>query len=422
MQPASLPSAGAPAALATIPAEAAAPSTEAQVTLPTPTPESIAASAAAEAAPEAPAVAPAPDLAQVKIALTPVVDGLDQPVFVTHAGDGSGRLFIVEKTGKIQVLVDGALLPEPFLDVAALVSGGFEQGLLGLAFAPDFVDSGYFFVNYTDRSGDTVVARYQASAEPNRADPASAFVVLQVDQPAPNHNGGMLNFGPDGYLYVPLGDGGAANDRFGNGQNPATLLGKILRLDVTSDPAQPYVIPADNPFVAVDWNGQDVRDEVWVLGVRNPWRTSFDRATGDFWIADVGQNWLEEVDVIEAGNPGGLNLGWPIMEGKSCFGADACDTAGLRLPLHDYTHEGNCSVSGGYVYRGATNPAWNGVYFFGDWCSGKIWGLAPDGTGGWATAELLDSDLQITSFGEDEAGEIYVANGGGAVYRLEAAD
>ncbi len=359
---------------------------------------------------------------QVRLRLEPVYEGFELPVFLTHAGDGSGRIFVVEKTGKIWVSVNGRVQTTPFLDISEkITTAGNEQGLLGLAFAPDFAESGHFFVNYTDRQGTTTVARYIVSAnDPNRADPQSAFTVLTVAQPAANHNAGMLDFGPDGYLYIPLGDGGAANDRFGNGQNPNALLGKILRLDVTSDPAQPYLIPADNPFVDADWNGQDVRDEVWAIGLRNPWRTSFDRQTGDFWVADVGQNQIEEVNVLRPGAPGGENLGWPIMEGSRCFGAANCDQTGLTLPIAEYTHaDGNCSVTGGYVYRGAAFPQWQGVYFYGDYCSGRIWALAPDSAGGWANAEITDSDLMISSFGADEAGELYALDyANGVIYRL----
>ncbi|HHW87097.1 MAG TPA: PQQ-dependent sugar dehydrogenase [Chloroflexi bacterium] len=362
--------------------------------------------------------------AQVRLRLEPVYAGFELPVFLTHAGDGSQRLFVVEKTGKIWVIVDGVVQPTPFLDVSEkITTAGNEQGLLGLAFAPDFSESGHFFINYTDHQGVTTIERYTvASRDANLADPQSAFTVLTVSQPAANHNAGMLDFGPDGYLYVPLGDGGAANDRFGNGQNPNTLLGKILRLDVTSDTAQPYLIPADNPFVNANWNGQDVRDEVWAIGLRNPWRTSFDRQTGAFWVADVGQNQIEEIDVLPPGAPGGQNLGWPIMEGSSCFGAANCDQSGLTLPVAEYTHAaGNCSVTGGYVYRGAAFPQWQGLYFYGDYCSGRIWALAPAGTGGWTNAEVLDSDLTLSSFGEDEAGELYALDyAAGVIYRLAA--
>jgi glucose/arabinose dehydrogenase len=376
-----------------------------------------------------PTLTPAPDVAvlspeQVRLRLEPVYEGFQLPVFLTHAGDGSGRSFVVEKTGKILVIDDGAVQPTPFLDVSdKITTSGNEQGLLGMAFAPNFAESGHFFVNYTDRQGTTVVERYTVSDnDRNLADPQSAFTVLTVAQPASNHNGGMLDFGPDGYLYVPLGDGGAANDRFGHGQNPDTLLAKILRLDVTSDPSQPYLIPADNPFVNADWNGRSVLDEVWAIGLRNPWRTSFDRVTGDFWIADVGQNQIEEINVVQPGAPGGYNLGWPIMEGLSCFNASECDQSGLTLPVVDYRHVGgNCSVTGGYVYRGSAFPQWNGIYFYGDYCSGRIWALAPDGSGGWLNAEVLKSDLAISSFGEDEAGELYVLDyGSGVIYRLTA--
>lgn len=381
----------------------------AEVSLPTPTP-----------APEIATLTPD----QVRLRLEPVYDGFQLPVFLTHAGDGSGRSFVVEKTGKIWVIDGGAVQATPFLDLSAkITTSGNEQGLLGMAFAPNFAESGHVFVNYTDRQGTTVVERYTVSAgDRNQADAQSAFTVLTVAQPASNHNAGMVDFGPDGYLYVPLGDGGASNDRFGHGQNPDTLLAKILRLDVTSDPTQPYLIPADNPFVNADWDGRPVRDEVWAIGLRNPWRTSFDRATGDFWIADVGQNQIEEINVVQSGAPGGYNLGWPIMEGLSCFNASDCDQNGLTLPVIDYRHVGgNCSVTGGYVYRGSAFPQWQGIYFYGDFCSGRIWALAPDGNGGWSNAEVLDSDLTLSSFGEDEAGELYALDyGSGVIYRLTA--
>lgn len=403
---------------------------EAEATATTAASEETQPAATASTALELPTPTPAPSVEvaatlapnAIQLRLEPAYQGFELPVFFTDAGDGSGRHFVVEKTGKIWVIDDEQIVPEPFLDLSAKITArGNEQGLLGMAFAPDYATSGHVFVNYTDTAGATTVERYTVSAEDsNRADPASAFVVLTVAQPAQNHNAGMLDFGPDGYLYVPLGDGGASNDRFGNGQNPDALLGKILRLDVTSDPQQPYVVPADNPFVATDWNGQDVRDEVWAIGLRNPWRTSFDRLTGDFWVADVGQNQIEEINVIPAGTAGGLNLGWPIMEGMSCFGSVSCDQAGLTMPAVDYTHrDGNCSVTGGYVYRGDAYPAWNGIYFYGDYCSGHIWAMAQDNAGGWANALIANTDLVISSFGEDQNGELYVVDyGGGTIYRM----
>lgn len=377
--------------------------------------------------PPVPTTAPSlsfdPDVTQV--AVRPVISGLDDPIFVTHAGDGSQRLFIVEKPGTIRILADGELLTLPFLDISDRVrSSGSEQGLLGLAFPPDFGDRGAFFVNYTGRDGRTVVSRFQVSTDPNLADAASEFTILEIAQPAANHNGGMLAFGPDGQLWIGTGDGGSANDRFGNGQNPDTLLGKMLRLDVRSDPAQPYVVPADNPWISDDWNGQDVRDEVWAVGLRNPWRYSFDRLTGDLWLADVGQNTYEEVNYVPAeqkGYPdGGLNFGWPIMEGTHCFPDSAgCDPAGLVMPVADYTHaEGGCSITGGYVYRGTQYPALDGVYLFGDYCSGFIWALHANEDGAWRRDRVLQSGLAISSFGEDEAGELYVTDLSGGLYRL----
>lgn len=361
-------------------------------------------------------------LATVTLALEPVVEDLQSPIFVTHAGDGSNRLFVVEKAGVIRIVADGALLETPFLDISAQVnSNGNEQGLLGLAFAPAYGETGFFFVNYIDSAGDTVIARYQVStADANQADPDSAFVILQIEQPAANHNGGMVVFGPDGYLYIGMGDGGGGGDRYGNGQNPETLLGKLLRLDVLSDPQQPYTIPADNPWITAEWNGAEMRDEIWSLGLRNPWRFSFDRATGDLWIGDVGQNQFEEINYTPAGQ-GGINYGWPIMEARGCYNSDddSCEGAGLQLPVAEYSHRGHCSVTGGYVYRGAAFPALQGVYLYGDYCSGTLWATWFDGNGAWSTAEVLDSTASLSSFGEDEAGELYITDlANGVLYQV----
>lgn len=370
------------------------------------------------------------DPAVHQIELQPLIEGLRRPVFVTHAGDGSQRLFIVEQPGTIRVWKDGSLLADPFLDIEEQVNDrGNEQGLLGLAFPPNYEESGFFFVNYTSSSGATVISRFQRSTDdPDSADRSSEFLVLQLEQPARNHNGGMLEFGPDGYLYVGTGDGGAANDRFGNGQNPNTLLGKMLRLDVTTDPDQPYLIPEDNPFVTNSWttvDGEevDVRDEVIAIGLRNPWRYSFDRLTGDLWIADVGQNAYEEVHFVANENltPGAiqpLNFGWPILEGSFCFQSRNCSAEGLELPVSEYDHSGHCSVTGGYVYRGEAFPALTGVYLFADFCSGVMWATLPSETDGWQTVELLRSGQNISSFGEDEAGEIYLTSLGGTVYQV----
>ena len=353
-------------------------------------------------------VAFAPD--EFTITLEPVVEGLDAPLFATHANDA--RFFIVEKAGVIRLLVDGALLDVPFLDIRDRVnSNGNEQGLLGLAFAPNANESGFFFVNYSDSNGDTVIARYAVNADdPDQADPASEFVVLQIEQPASNHNGGMVAFGPDGYLYIGMGDGGGGGDRYGNGQNPETLLGKMLRLDVTSDPAQPYTIPADNPWLTADWNGADVRDEIWAVGLRNPWRYSFDRATGDLWIGDVGQNQFEEVNYTSANSAGGLNYGWPIMEASACYESADCVADGLVLPVTEYDHSGHCSITGGYVYRGEAFPALQGVYLFGDYCSGTIWATWFSEAGEWTTTVVLEGGGTLSSFAEDQAGELYVTD------------
>ncbi len=348
-------------------------------------------------------------------ALRKIVSGLDEPVDLKHAGDGSGRLFVVEQSGRIRILRDGALLLEPFLDLRALITDrGNEQGLLGLAFHPDYAANGQFFVNYTDVNGDTMVARYSVSADPDRADPASAKVILQVAQPFANHNGGDLVFGPDGYLYIGLGDGGSGGDPQGNGQNLNALLGKMLRIDV--DGGDPYAIPPDNPFVG----RTDARPEIWAYGLRNPWRYAFDRATGDLYIGDVGQNAYEEIDFQPASSRGGENYGWNFMEGTHPFEGRAPE--GLTSPITDYAQsEGGCSVTGGYVYRGPSLPELNGVYLFGDYCSGNIWALYR-AVSGWERIKVLDAFFTISSFGEDEAGELYLLDhGGGAVYQLVAA-
>jgi glucose/arabinose dehydrogenase len=346
------------------------------------------------------------------------VGGFDRPVGIAHAGDGSGRLFIVERGGAVWVARGATVLDEPFLDISDRIeASGGEQGLLGLAFPPGYEAKGHFYVNYT-RAGDgaTTVARYSVTADQDLADPASEEVILTVEQPFSNHNGGHLAFGPDGYLYIGLGDGGSGGDPLGNGQSTGTLLGKVLRIDVESGEA-PYVIPADNPFVGVP----GAREEIWALGLRNPWRFSFDRGTGDLYIGDVGQSSYEEADYQAAASLGGENYGWNIMEGAHCFGRDECDRAGLTPPVAEYAHDGvDCSVTGGYVYRGEDGTGLTGIYFFGDFCSGRIRGLRPDGAS-WESTVLLDSGLLISTFGEDESGELYLADySGGGIYRVTA--
>ncbi len=331
-----------------------------------------------------------------------VVTGLQRPVDLQ--ADGSGRLFVLEKVGRIRIIQNGSLLQASFLDITGRVgSSANEQGLLGLAFHPRYAQSGYFFVNYTDRNGDTVISRFQVSSDPNFSDPSSEVRLLGVDQPFGNHNGGPLAFGPDGYLYAGLGDGGSQGDPFGNAQNTNTLLGAILRLDV--DLAEPYAIPDGNPF----------GNEVWAYGLRNPWRISFDKTTGDFYIADVGQNVWEEINFLPAGSPGGANFGWNYREGAHPYKGTA--PAGLIDPVAEYSHgEGGCSVTGGYVYRGSMSE-WNGIYLYGDYCTGFVWGLINSGNG-WQARLLFDTDVNITSFGQDESGEVYIVADGGGIYRL----
>jgi len=320
-----------------------------------------------------------------------VTSGLTRPVDLQ--ADGSGRVFVVEKLGHIHVIENGAWIESPFLNIEDRVNNSSnEMGLLGLAFHPNYAQNGYFFVNYTGNGGDTFISRFQVSGDPNVANPSSEVNLLRVNQPFPNHNGGGLDFGPDGYLYAGLGDGGAAGDPFGNGQKTDTLLGKVLRLDV--DSAEPFTIPADNPF----------GNEIWDYGLRNPWRISFDSLTGDLYIGDVGQGTWEEIDVHPAGEPGGINYGWDFREGAHEY--DGTAPAGLTDPIAEYSHaEGGCSVTGGYVYRGSM-PEWNGIYLYGDYCTGYIWGLLKSTNGEWMHQLLFQSGVRITSFGQDEAGEV----------------
>lgn len=393
------------------PAEpSAVPSPEASAT-PAPT-----ATSAPTATPAATATTAPPDVGVVALRLEEVAGGLASPSGIVAPGDGSGRLFILEQPGRIRIVDDGNLVDAPFLDIVDRVtSEGNEQGLLGLAFHPRYAENGRFLINYTDRNGDTVISAWTVGQDSNRADAGSESVLLSVDQPAGNHNGGHLVFGPDGYLYVGLGDGGGGGDTYGNGQNGQTLLGAMLRLDV--DGAQPYAIPQDNPFV----DEPAVRDEIWAIGLRNPWRYSFDRLTGDLYIADVGQNAYEEVNFQPAGSGGGENYGWPIMEGVHCFRGEGCETAGLVMPIWEYDHSAGCSITGGHVYRGSRYPTLQGIYLVGDYCSGTIWGLARGEDGNWQSAVLAQTNARLTSFGEDEAGELYLVDrSSGTLYHLAA--
>jgi len=343
--------------------------------------------------------------------LEPVVSGLRQPVVITNAHDD--RLFVVEQVGVIRVIVDGELRSEPFLDIANRVGSGGERGLLGLAFPEDYAASGRFYVYYTDRQGDTAVSRFSTTSDPDRADPASETILLTQSQPYSNHNGGQIAFGPDGYLYIGLGDGGSGGDPEGNGQNLDTFLGKLLRIDVSGDG---YQVPSDNPYVGT--NG--VRPEIWAYGLRNPWRFSFDSDTGDLYIADVGQNAYEEVNVQPASSTGGENYGWKIMEANECFQPrSGCDTSGLVLPVIAYPHGGQwgSSISGGYVYRGASVPALTGRYVFADFVSGRIW-TASEGDD-WSVEPFMETGFNVSTFGVDAAGELYVADyGAGVIYRV----
>ena len=347
--------------------------------------------------------------------LQQVVAGLSTPLYLT-APTADPRLFIVEKTGGVRIVKNGILIEAPFLDVTAKVSAGGEQGLLGLAFDPEYGTNGRFVVHYTDLAGNTVLSRFQVSADPDRADPASELPILTAAQPAANHNGGQVAFGPDSLLYLGLGDGGGSGDPEGRGQGLTDLLGSILRIDVRT--VDSYTVPADNPFVG----NPDARAEVWSYGLRNPWRFSFDRGTGDLYIADVGETQREEIDVSTPvdGAGRGANYGWSIMEGSRCFRATGCDQLDLTLPVFEYTHQEGCSVTGGYVYRGSAIPSLQGHYFYADFCQGWVrsfryaGGAVIDETQ-WPT---LAPGGPVLSFGEDSAGELYVLQAGGGVFKI----
>jgi glucose/arabinose dehydrogenase len=357
----------------------------------------------------------APPPGTLDLALEPVATGFAFPLLLT-APAGDARLFIVEKGGLVKIVKSGATLAAPFLDLTSLVSSGSEQGLLGLAFDPQYAANGRFFVSYTNLAGDNVLASYQVSSDADRADPASAVVRLTVGQPYDNHNGGHIVFGPDGYLYFGIGDGGSGGDPEGHGQDRNDLLGSLLRLDVSGTTG--YAVPASNPFAGT----AGARGELWDWGLRNPWRFSFDRSTGDLYIGDVGQNEREEIDVSTAGSGGGkgLNYGWSIMEGTRCYNAASCDMSGLTLPVLDYTHSDGCSVTGGYVYRGSAIPALAGTYFYSDFCGGwvrsfRYVGGAVTEAGSW---NALEPGGGVPSFGEDSAGELYILSASGGVYRI----
>jgi glucose/arabinose dehydrogenase len=356
-----------------------------------------------------------------------IAAGLSRPLFATAPPGDTIRLFVLEQyTAQIKILKGGVALASPFLDINNLVSdSGSERGLLGLVFHPSYETNGYFYVNYTNNAGDTVVARYSASENPDVANPNSALILITISQPYSNHNGGTLAFGPnDGYLYIGMGDGGSAGDPENRAQNDGELLGKMLRIDVDNE--NPYAIPPDNPYVG----SGDPREEIWAKGLRNPWRFSFDRLTGDLYIADVGQNSYEEIDFQPALSAGGENYGWRLMEGNYCYNPPInCDPGGLTYPIHEYSHGGNpfrCSVTGGYVYRGSDIADLYGTYFFADFCSDQVWSFRYDGSNLTSftdrTAELnpgngvsIDS---ISSFGEDGNGELYLVDLGGEIFKL----
>jgi uncharacterized protein (TIGR03437 family) len=351
-----------------------------------------------------------------RIRLERVATGIGQCSDIQSAKDGSGRLFLVRQQGTIHILRGTQVLATPFLDIRGRLSTGGERGLLGLAFPPDYASKRYFYINYTNTAGSTVVSRFRL-LDNDRADAGSEQILLTINQPFSNHNGGQLQFGPDGFLYIGMGDGGSANDPQGHGQNPRSLLGKMLRIDTESQ-LTPYRIPASNPFAT----STTTAPEIWASGLRNPWRFSFDRATGDLYMADVGQNAWEEIDFQPGDSRGGENYGWVTMEGRVCVRA-GCNQTGLTLPVHVYPRTEGLSVTGGYVYRGNASPNLRGAYIYGDFVTGRFWGLRQQ-AGAWVNDLLLDAgrSFGISTFGEDEAGEVYVANySNGEIFRIAAA-
>jgi glucose/arabinose dehydrogenase len=382
-------------------------------------------SAATQPTPTAtPAATNTPDkpIAAGDVHLQQFAKGLASAVYLTYAPGQTDRVYVVEQTGLIKVVnMDGTVRAKPFLDIHQLLrSSGAERGLLSMVFHPDYARNGYFYVDYTGAGGTVTVARYHVSqTDPYVADSSSARTILAVPHPVANHNGGLLLFGRDGYLYIGIGDGGSGNS--GNGQRKNVLLGKILRIDVNHTASgMQYAIPADNPFV----NQAGTRPEIWAYGLRNPWRFGFDRATGDLFMGDVGQSEFEELNYQPATSKGGQNYGWAIYEGNTCYaGGSACSTTGLTAPVYVYKHEsGNCVITGGYVYRGQRYPSLVGTYFFADYCSGKMWAFpATDAQDGHATPhQVLDTKMPISSFGEDAAGELYAVSLSGAIYRVTA--
>jgi len=347
-----------------------------------------------------------------RIVLETVATGLASPVLLTSP-PADPRLFVVEQPGRIRIIDENGARAQPFLDITDRVGSGAERGLLGLAFPPDHAATGEFIVDYTDRSGDTRIERYHVTDDPDIADPSSGRLILAVEQPFANHNGGMITFGPDGMLYIGLGDGGSGGDPRGNGQNRSTLLGSILRIDTR---VEPYAVPPDNPFAGM----AGARPEIWAWGLRNPWRFSFDRAAGLLFIADVGQDAYEEINVARA-DAAGLNYGWNVMEAGHCFSSQSCSIHGLTLPVLEYEHADGCSVTGGFVYRGSAVPTAAGLYFYADYCVGWIRSFRyVDGQ----AVERMDWGFEagnVLSFGEDANGEVYVLSADGVVRRLAPA-
>lgn len=354
---------------------------------------------------------PTPLPADFSLTLQEVASGLNSPVYVTSP-PGDARLFIVEQPGRIRIVANGQLLTTPFLDIVSRVGSGGERGMLSVAFHPQYASNGFFYVYFTGTDGAIRVERFTVSANANQANAASAKVILAVPHPRGNHNGGLAMFGPDGMLYLGLGDGGGGGDPDLNGQNINSVLGKILRIDVNS--GEPYGIPSGNPFAT----RTDARREIWAYGLRNPWRFAFDQSTGGLYVADVGQNALEEINVVAAARPQ-VNYGWNITEGSSCYNASTCNKQGIELPMLEYGHTGNqCSVTGGFVYRGSAMPELAGVYFYADYCAGWIKSFTFNGSASDQRDWNLGAIGNITSFGEDSSRELYITSSNGRVYKL----